>query len=558
MAKQSYSKIAKQLAAKEKKYSKLFENARNEREKVSAQMMLDRVNSRKEELASENQIRADQMESNTFGYGGITKKRSYLNGGMTKKSVYARGGFTDPPQDTIVSPTGVVYFDQNNPSPKMKSKNPYDIWYEQKYGDLPGYKKALYNPTNRENNFEFQTWKRANYNTAYVSPSEVQGNQSMIGQYHVLPSEVGGKKSMLNQNYNPLNNNFRTVSDNIMDEVMNTDFSPQKQEAPSTLDPKAMDELGLNQKPKVSKGSSKANYNNQDVLDYLAANPEFAEYLESKGLTPTLDNIKALQGAIGTEVDNQGGANTMAALEKYKADYEAALAQGATPEEAATVAATNQEVDKTIDGKTAKSGIDWMQGNFTPSTMDKAMQGIGIGGSFMDNIARARQINRTRPMNAPMYMEAPSIETRMNISPQLNEARNAQAIFNRGIDRSAMSGGQGMAAKASAYAGRLNAANKMYGEKSNRETALRNRQRQLTAQTANQNRQMYGQYRNNLVNFENSRLGAMAQNTANFGQDLSSIGSDYMKNIRSPKMQLEAYKPLFGDIMSRNFTGLPG
>ena len=109
MAKQSYSKIAKQLAAKEKKYSKLFEKARNEREKVSAQMMLDRVNSRKEELASENQMRADQMEGNTFGYGGMTtKKRSYLNGGMTKKSVYGNGGEAgDPPTK------GIDYNNQN-------------------------------------------------------------------------------------------------------------------------------------------------------------------------------------------------------------------------------------------------------------------------------------------------------------------------------------------------------------------------------------------------------------------------------------------------------------
>ena len=180
---------------------------------------------------------------------------------------------------------------------------------------------------------------------------------------------------------------------------------------------------------------------------------------------------------------------------------------------------------------------------------------MGMAGSFMDNIARARQINRTRPINAPMYGEAPVLETRMNIAPQLNEARNAQAIFNRGIDRSAMSGGQGMAAKASAYAGRLNAANKMYGEKSNRELALRNRQRQLSAQTANQNRQMYGQYRNNLINFENARLGAIAQNAANFGQDLSSIGSDYMTNVRSPRMQIEAYRPYLGSYFNRNFSG---
>ena len=343
MAKQSYSKIAKKLAAKEKKYSKLFENARNKREEVSAQMMLDRVNSRKEELASENQMRADQMEGNTFGYGGMaTKKRSYLNGGMTKKSVYARGGFTDPPQDTIVSPTGVVYFDQNKPISKINPNNPYDIWYEETYGHLSGFKKPLYNPNSRKNNPEYQKWKSKNYKSNYV-----------------FPSEVAGKKSMLEQNYNPLNNNFRTVSDNMMNGVMSADFSPQKQEDPSILDPETMNELELNEKPKASKGSSKANYNNQDVLDYLAANPEFAKYLESKGLTPTLDNIKALQGAIGTEVDNQGGKNTMAALEKYKADYEAALAQGATPEEAEAVAATNQEADKTIDGKTAKSGIDW-------------------------------------------------------------------------------------------------------------------------------------------------------------------------------------------------------
>ena len=152
-------------------------------------------------------------------------------------------------------------------------------------------------------------------------------------------------------------------------------------------------------------------------------------------------------------------------------------------------------------------------------------------------------------------MSAPVLETRMNIAPQLNEARTAQASFNRGLSRSGMGGGQKMAAQAAAYAGRVNAANKMYGEKSNREIALRNRQRQIAAQTSNQNRQMYGQYRNNLINFENARLGAIAQNAANFGQDLSSISSDYTKNMTAPRLQLEAYRPYLGSYYNRNFVG---
>ena len=430
MAKLSYSKIAKQLAAKEKKYSKLLNNARNERERNTAQMMLDRVNSRKQELAMDNQMRADQINGNQFGYGGNTKK-SYLNGGMTKKSVYRLGGFTQIP---VINEQDLI-------------------------------EKG-------------------------VDPTQ--------------PTEYALAQAKRNKAFSP-------------------------------------------------KGS---NYNNQNVLDYLVENPELAAALKELGIEPTLQNIEALQNELGVKADNKAGAITMGALEKYNQDFMAAKAQGATDEEAEAVAdAQNPDAKGKIDLKTTGTNMTWEKGDFNLTPTEKAYRAAGIAGAFVDNAARYRQIRSTQQPAAPMYMSAPVLETRMNIAPQLNEARTAQASFNRGLSRSGMGGGQKMAAQAAAYAGRVNAANKMYGEKSNREIALRNRQRQIAAQTSNQNRQMYGQYRNNLINFENARLGAIAQNAANFGQDLSSISSDYTKNMTAPRLQLEAYRPYLGSYYNRNFVG---
>ena len=624
MKKLSYADIAKKLASKEKKYTSLLNKANNKVEANTAQRMLDRINQRKQSLASENQMRADQINNKSFAYGGSTKKKVYRIGGATDKKIYAPGGATNnvpplnpndpysvwwyenfgnlpaekqppyglkPSSQNWTAPDGsrrysgyaiidgkyVPAFGNNYPSEnettaynsivgkkrgRDNSIDNYNVWYNEKYGHLPGFKRALYDPSNRKSNDEFKTWERERYNTLYVNSSESKGLQPMIGENHVLPSEVKGEKSLFLSNYNPLTGTMGTLSESVLNDVAGMNFPPQIPQGdvePPILSPEATAELGLTE-PTVKKGSgtakssssAKKGYDNSNVMGFLNDHKDYLNYLREQGLRPTAENIKKLQEFIGTKVDNLGGKNTMAALQSnYDQWYKQAKAQGATDQEADKVAQSKVEDLKEIPFNPLDN-----KANFDPSFQDKTMSAIGMAGNFIDNAARFRQIRNTQRPIAPTFAEAPMLETRYNISPQLNEMRSAQAAYNRGVDQSALSGGQAMNAKAAAYSARINAANRLYGEKNNREQALRNRQRQLSADVKNRNNQMYSAYRNQLVDFENARQGAIAQNTANFGQDMSSIGSDYMKNVRAPKMQLEAWKPYLNrvGVMDRNYN----
>lgn len=652
MKKLSYAKIAKKLASKEKKYTSLLDKANNSVEANTAQRMLDRINQRKQGLASENQMRADQINNKSFAYGGSTKKKKvYAPGGATnnvpplnpsdpysvwwhenygdlpanEQPIYekgtARGGKKIPWTDkdgnkrygkgfivngkympsmgsNYISPseTSAQYSMVGNNKPPYDISTPYGAWYNQNYGHLPDSKRPYYD-TGSSRGIDKDGYER--YGAGYIvngkyypenpNPNHVplteamsfRGQKPLISEYNPLTRTMGtvsdqvfkdiesanlpplvsnseGKGSSLI--INPLTGEPGTVSGQAFKDVAGMNFPPQIPQGdvdPATLSPEAAAELGLTEptvKGSSGKGSSSAKkgYDNSNVMGFLENNKDYLNYLREQGLRPTAENIRKLQEFVGTEADNKGGKNTMAALQSnYDQWYKQAKAQGATDQEAAAVAQSQVETLDTIGFNPLDN-----KANFDPSFQDKTMSAVGMAGNFVDNAARFRQIRNTQKPIAPAFAEAPMLETRYNISPQLNEMRSAQAAYNRGVDQSALSGGQGMNAKAAAYSARINAANRLYGEKSNREQALRNRQRTMSADVKNRNNQMYSAYRNQLVDFDNARQGAIAQNTANFGQDMSSIGSDYMKNVRAPKMQLEAWKPYLNrvGVMDRNYN----
>lgn len=81
----SYAKIAESLARKEDKYQKILDNAPTNRDKQTAELMIERIGSRREQLMADNSSDAGEIETPVMAKGG--KVPSYEGGGRLPEQV---------------------------------------------------------------------------------------------------------------------------------------------------------------------------------------------------------------------------------------------------------------------------------------------------------------------------------------------------------------------------------------------------------------------------------------------------------------------------------------
>lgn len=210
---------------------------------------------------------------------------------------------------------------------------------------------------------------------------------------------------------------------------------------------------------------------------------------------------------------------------------------------------TTPEIDKLkAIGADAVERASKMPGktSFT-GKLDKAMPSImqtaGILGSFVDNIANRRAINKMQGPAAPTYTPGVKLNTTYNINPQLAEAREAEVAVNRGIDNSMTSAGSATASKIGAFTNRLRETGRLYAAKENAENQMRNHETLVNSQINAGNVAMGNRYRQDVVDFNNMKTNAIAGNSSDFGQDLMNISSAYQQSVVGPKQQLEMLYP---------------
>ena len=104
-------------------------------------------------------------------------------------------------------------------------------------------------------------------------------------------------------------------------------------------------------------------------------------------------------------------------------------------------------------------------------------------------------------------MEAPRINTTVDINPQLNELNQGTLAFERALTRSGMPGTQGMALSRRNAADRMRAG--LYQSKQQGEQQLQNQQAMLTYQTQGANASAMNAYQEAERNFGNERLAYM-------------------------------------------------
>lgn len=179
-----------------------------------------------------------------------------------------------------------------------------------------------------------------------------------------------------------------------------------------------------------------------------------------------------------------------------------------------------------------------------PDMAGGAIKAAGMLGTFLDNFANRRAINNMQAPAAPTYTPGMKLNTTYDISPQLNAAREAETVLNRGIDNTTASSSTATAGKIGAFAERLRNTGQLYSQKQNVEGQLRNQETMMNADINMRNTATGNAYRQSMVDFNNAKRQAIAANTSNLGQDFMDIASDYQRNVLGPKAQLEVLKPL--------------
>ena len=140
------------------------------------------------------------------------------------------------------------------------------------------------------------------------------------------------------------------------------------------------------------------------------------------------------------------------------------------------------------------------------STQDK-MVAAGAATSVASSLMSAYAASRMKGPRRPITMEAPRINTTVDINPQLNELNQGTLAFERALTRSGMPGTQGMALSRRNAADRMRAG--LYQSKQQGEQQLQNQQAMLTYQTQGANASAMNAYQEAERNFGNERLAYM-------------------------------------------------
>lgn len=181
-------------------------------------------------------------------------------------------------------------------------------------------------------------------------------------------------------------------------------------------------------------------------------------------------------------------------------------------------------------------------GDKLSGAMPGVMRSAGILGTFLDNFANRRAINRMEGPATPVYTPGVKLDTTYDINPQLSAARDGETVLNRSIDNSMTSAGSATASKIGAFAQRLRNTGELYGQKTNAESQMRNHETMINANINANNIALGNVHRQAKVDFKNAKTQAIAANSANYGQDLMDISSDYQQNIVAPAQRMDIWK----------------
>lgn len=172
--------------------------------------------------------------------------------------------------------------------------------------------------------------------------------------------------------------------------------------------------------------------------------------------------------------------------------------------------------------------------------------GSNIIGSLISHNTNRRMLNRMKNYKAPIITKpisqyATKLKTNVNINPQLDQYRNAEARYRNDVNNNTANSRVALARTQASRLNTLQGINALYGNKENEETKLINQDRLNQQAISNQNISQYNNYlakrdeltntyNQNRINFVNTIAEKKAENNVALWNNLNSAVQNILTN----------------------------
>ncbi|HAH23872.1 MAG TPA: hypothetical protein DCL77_08955 [Prolixibacteraceae bacterium] len=532
----TYAQIGNKLATAEKKFTKQLETPGGRGSANSARLMLDRIAHRKEQLMAENNAAAQPANSGNipqFGGGG-----GVINGFDISR--YA----TDPAHEVKIA---AIYEKIKN----LKTPEQLDAYIKKVAPGTPLRGDSIYKIANQQGVDPLLI-------AALMQNDSTFGTKGK-GARTFNPGNVGNDDTGREVNFENWDTGVEAVAKWVNKNKSKSDASIWGTEStrkftpsdlvvkPNPIDPDPDRRLNEGLKPYQQISPNKIG-EAENLSKYFKAeqdkpgNNNLADFLRAENNMP--DNNKVGSFNYDHYNGNKLLSNTVGEGTVNTADFQQNKLQ-ANAEKTALKAA---EMKKTFDLEKA---------NKSQLNTAGVMQVAGSMGTFVDNIANSYAINKMQSPAAPVYQNGVKLNTNFNIEPQLADLKSQGATFDKSVDHSLTSRGAGIASKLAGLSARMKGIGELRAQKENAENQMLNQQTGMNQQINAQNNAIGNNYRQQLVDFNNSKTQVGAANFANFGQDLMDINNDYISNVVMPKKQMEIMMPYLNryGVADRQYAG---
>ena len=152
-------------------------------------------------------------------------------------------------------------------------------------------------------------------------------------------------------------------------------------------------------------------------------------------------------------------------------------------------------------GKTKRKRADF------GAVMSGVATGMNIASPIISGVTGLIQANKLKKPQSPTLYGAAKLKTSYDISPQLGALERSRQRLTRQVDRDTASSAAALSRKQSIDTGTTEQQNILYGQKENIETELINKDRLNTQNQADKNVATINQYKDQLSDFYNTKIG---------------------------------------------------
>lgn len=553
----SFAKIADTLARKERNYQKKLEAAVNPAMRNSAQRMLDRIDERRQELMRTQENKKIQKTRKAFAKGGRMK--------------YADGGPTDPPKGSLYAVRNLLPWEQ----PYGVGPNPYPVGTAQYYM----YESAKPMPYNVVQPQTEHYPAVDSYTLPSIIPYGEPDTPQVSPAPMVRPLNVGALDATNPPGYTPTSdyNPGSVLRDPSPAPALNKSglggvtYMPGRDgptlsadQPVQSLSPRDFlyQQQGLagptpSPAPRPGGGRGSPTPVNIDALKILAQNAGLnPSYLNTHLGRLLIQHTLADENLYNLKIDGIIGDGSMAGMGQR------ALARNPVAPMVPNSFAPGLNLPGVqVPASAPQAGPAYTfrgrAGQFLKSLDKDQLISAGTTAAaaiapFLDNIATRRYQRTVEKPPAPTFTRPLYQDNRVNVDPQLIEARRSDKAVRMGARQGMTQAQTVQAVTGNSMARKLGAMNPVYAAKENQERMGRNRTAGMNHQINDRNRMTADQYRTMLNAFDTERKTIGRDNLSNVGADMMALIND-MNRRKLEEDTLRAYAPLLNrfDLMDK-------